>query len=246
MMHEPAPLLLKLFAAHLFGDYIVQSPRVADQKHRGAMLGLHVLLHGALLALVSLTEPASTRLWLALAALLAAHAAIDAWTSRLKPRDLRLLVIDQSLHAATLIGAVAVARPLEAAVWARAAAAAGGAARLWTLLAGAGAAVWMGAVVVGRWVEPFAAHLGERHPGLARAGRMIGLIERALIFIAVLLRIEALVGFVVAAKAILRFPEIREPGHQALAEYYLVGSLASVLWAVVIGVLTRWALTGRP
>jgi len=75
---------------------------------------------------------------------------------------------------------------------------------------------------------------------------MIGLIERALIFIAVLLRIEALVGFVVAAKAILRFPEIREPGHQALAEYYLVGSLASVLWAVVIGVLTRWALTGRP
>jgi len=101
-------------------------------------------------------------------------------------------------------------------------------------------------VVVGRWVEPFAAHLGERHPGLARAGRMIGLIERALIFIAVLLRIEALVGFVVAAKAILRFPEIREPGHQALAEYYLVGSLASVLWAVVIGVLTRWALTGRP
>src|SRR6516164_1746165 len=184
MMHEPAPLLLKLFAAHLFGDYIVQSPRVADQKHRGAMLGLHVLLHGALLALVGLTEPASTRLWLALAALLAAHAAIDAWTSRLKPRDLRLLVIDQSLHAATLIGAVA---------------AAGRAARLWTLLAGAGAAVWMGAVVVGRWVEPFAAHLGERHPGLARAGRMIGLIERALIFIAVLLRIEALVGFVVAA-----------------------------------------------
>lgn len=245
-MASPAPLLLKLVAAHLAGDYLFQSARVATQKHRAGLLVLHALIHGALLALVALSEPAGARPWLALAGLLAAHAAIDAWTSRLTPRDVRLLALDQSLHALTIAGAVALARPSETAAFAGAVRGTFAHAPIYVLGTGFIAAVWAGAVVVGRWVEPFAVHLGERRPGLARAGRMIGLLERAIIFVAMLLRVEALVGFVVAAKAILRFPEIREPGQRELAEYVLVGTLASVFWAVLMGVLTRWALMGRP
>ncbi len=244
------PLLLKLAAAHLAGDYLFQSRRVALGKHRVRMLGMHLGLHGLLLLGVALSEAPAPRLAAALVLLLAAHGLIDAWTSRRGGRDLKLLVTDQGLHALTLLGAVALARPDESVRLLAVAGAWTADPRAWILVAGVIAALWAGAVVVGRIVTPFADALtpdGEApRPGLARAGWTIGVFERALVLIAILLRIEALVGFVIAAKAILRLPEARDPEHRALAEYYLVGSLASIAWAVLIGVLMRWGLTGTP
>lgn len=246
----PVPLLLKLVLAHLAGDYLLQPARVARGKRRAGMLALHLGVHGVLLLLVAFTEPPSARLAAGLLALLAAHGLIDAWTSRWARRDLGALLADQGLHALALLAAVWVARPDE---WRGLTALAGGAVpdpRAWTLVVGIIAALPAGAIVVGRIVRPFAEAVDageeEARPGLARAGWTIGVLERALVLLALLLRFEALVGFVIAAKAILRLPEARDPRYRALAEYYLVGSLASISWAVLVGVLLRWALTGRP
>src|SRR5258707_8534657 len=104
-------LLLKLITAHLAGDYLAQPSRIASEKHRPPVLLLHTTLHGLLLVLVALTEPVSPRLWGALLLVVIAHGAIDAWTSRLAPRNLRLLTLDQSLHLASILVAVAIARP---------------------------------------------------------------------------------------------------------------------------------------
>lgn len=239
-------LFLKLVTAHLLGDYIFQTDRVAAGKHRFRYMGLHALAHGTLLVLVGLTEVSTGRLWVALTMTLVAHVTIDMWTSRRAPRDWKLLVLDQSLHAATLVAAVALLRPEEPRAALGMVASLARRPEAYAIISGAVIAIWAGAVVIGRWVEPFAAQLGPQRPGLAKAGRMIGLIERALIFLAMMLRLEALVGFVVAAKAILRLPEAREPGHRELAEYYLVGSLASVLWAVLAGIIVRWGISGQP
>jgi uncharacterized protein DUF3307 len=239
-------LFLKLLTAHLLGDYIFQTDRVASGKHRLPYMVWHALAHGTLLALVGLTETWTAGLWGVLSMILAAHVAIDAWTSRRVKRDWKLLLLDQSLHAATLVAGVALLRPEELTAALGLAAALTKRPDVYVVVSGAVIAIWAGAIAVGRWVEPFAAQLGTQRPGLARAGRMIGLIERALIFLAVILRLEALVGFVIAAKAILRLPEVREPSHRELAEYYLVGSLASVFWAVLAGVLVRWGISGRP
>jgi hypothetical protein len=244
-----APLLLKLALAHLAGDYLFQSSRVAFGKHRARVLATHLGLHGLLLLGVAFTEPFSARLAWGLLLLLLAHGLIDAWTSRWARRDLAALGLDQGLHALALLGAVWIARPDQWRDLAGAMAAAPGDPRAWILATGVVAALWAGAIVVGRIVAPFAAAVAPRgedgRPGLARAGWTIGVLERALVLLAMLLRIEALVGFVIAAKAILRLPEARDPEHRALAEYYLVGSLASISWAVLIGVLVRWGLTGR-
>lgn len=250
-MPHDAPLFLRLLTAHLLGDYLFQSSRVAQEKYRPWMLAGHIAVHAALLAvLIAGVQPRSPSLWFALLLTLVAHGAIDWHTSRRMPRNLDLLALDQSLHIASLVAAVAIARPQEL-VAARAVAVAwltDG--RAYVLVGGFVATVWVGAVVVGRLVEPFAGMLplpsGAARPGLLQAGRLIGYFERTLVFVAVLLHIEALVGLIVAAKAILRLPEAREPGSRELAEYYLVGSLASVTWAVVIVVLVRWAVQGRP
>ena len=248
----PAGLLLflKLFTAHLAGDYLVQSNRVAREKHRPAMLALHLLAHGALLALVGLTEPASPRLWLALLGVLLAHAAIDAWTIRVANRGLGLLAIDQSLHLLSLLAGAMIVMPDLAGEALQAIGAASRRPGPWLLAGGALLAVPAGATVVSRTIQPFREALTdesrERQSGLERAGTWIGLLERLVVFLAVLARAELIIGFVIAAKAVLRLPEVRETHSRKLAEYYLVGSLASLAWALLVAYLVRACVGFRP
>lgn len=67
-------------------------------------------------------------------------------------------------------------------------------------------------------------------PGF-KAGRFIGLLERVLIVIGLLAQAWEVMAAVVALKSVARYQELDE---QRKAEYFLVGSLASILWAVLI------------
>jgi len=70
-----------------------------------------------------------------------------------------------------------------------------------------------------------------------RAGRWIGALERLLIYVLVLIGAAAAAGLVVAAKSILRFPEISGKPAAIDPEYVLIGSLASWLLAFSMGAL---------
>jgi hypothetical protein len=83
--------------------------------------------------------------------------------------------------------------------------------------------------------------LGERVslPPPARVGATIGVLERLLIVTFVLVGAEAAIGFVVAAKTIARFRQLDD---RDFAEYYLLGTLASVSVAIVTALVARAAL----
>jgi hypothetical protein len=70
----------------------------------------------------------------------------------------------------------------------------------------------------------------------ARVGEAIGVLERLLIVTFVMTGAEAAVGFVVAAKTIARFKQLDDRG---FAEYYLLGTLASVSVAIVSALIAR-------
>lgn len=72
-------------------------------------------------------------------------------------------------------------------------------------------------------------------------GRAIGVLERLIIVTFVLVGAWAGIGMIVAAKSIARFRELEQ---RAFAEYYLVGTLASVLVALAVGGLVRGLLGG--
>jgi hypothetical protein len=72
-------------------------------------------------------------------------------------------------------------------------------------------------------------------------GATIGVMERLLIVVLILGRVEAAIGLVVAAKTIARFKQLDE---RHFAERYLVGTLASVTIAVATGLIARSALLG--
>ena len=66
-----------------------------------------------------------------------------------------------------------------------------------------------------------------------RAGRMIGILERILIFVGLTASSWEILAGVVALKTVARYKKLDE---QNRAEYFLIGSLASILWAVIVTV----------
>lgn len=67
-----------------------------------------------------------------------------------------------------------------------------------------------------------------------QGGRLIGPLERIIVFVLTLVSAYPLLAAMLAAKGIVRFPEISRDGETgARAEYFLVGSLVS--WVVALG-----------
>jgi hypothetical protein len=80
---------------------------------------------------------------------------------------------------------------------------------------------------------------GGDGPSVARIGATIGVIERLLIATLVLAGGIATIGLVVAAKTIARFRQLDD---RMFAEYYLLGTLASVALAVITSLIAKYAL----
>ena len=67
---------------------------------------------------------------------------------------------------------------------------------------------------------------------LQNAGLYIGWLERFLVLTALLLQSPAIVGLIMTAKAIARYPEFKS---ERFAEYFLIGTLLSISMALVGG-----------
>ncbi len=102
--------------------------------------------------------------------------------------------------------------------------------------------VGLGIAVVGghlftRWVLRKIPLPEEGDTGLLGAGALIGHLERSFVFLVLFAGYPSLVGFALMAKSIARFDELRD---RQFAEYFLVGTLASVLFALAVGLLCRF------
>lgn len=78
--------------------------------------------------------------------------------------------------------------------------------------------------------------------GLPNAGRIIGYLERALVMLLVWIDQPSGIGFLVTAKSILRFGDIKDSHSRRVTEYVMVGNLLSFTWAILIAVLARRAI----
>ena len=81
--------------------------------------------------------------------------------------------------------------------------------------------------------------------GLHGAGKVIGWLERLLVLTFVLIGYYNGIGFVLAAKSLLRYGEVKTAEDHEFAEYVIVGTLLSFSVAVLVGIAVRLIL-GMP
>jgi hypothetical protein len=110
------------------------------------------------------------------------------------------------------------------------------------ILAGLLAATRAGGFAIGLLMQPHAWRI--RSQGLKHGGRTIGLLERGLVFILIVGGLPLGVGFLVAAKSVLRFGTATRD--QRSAEYVIIGTLASFGWAILAAMATLGALALLP
>ncbi|WP_454258917.1 hypothetical protein [Pseudoxanthomonas mexicana] len=74
---------------------------------------------------------------------------------------------------------------------------------------------------------------------LTNAGTAIGYLERTLIVSLVLVNQWEAIGFLLAAKGILRFNDVAKTDHRPSSEYVILGTLLSFLIAIGVGYAAR-------
>lgn len=84
----------------------------------------------------------------------------------------------------------------------------------------------------------------EESKSLVSAGKIIGMVERVLILTFVLLNQFAGVGFLLAAKSVFRFGDLKESSDHKMTEYVMLGTLLSVAITVFVGIITLLIIKG--
>ena len=77
---------------------------------------------------------------------------------------------------------------------------------------------------------------------LENAGTYIGIFERLLVFIFIIINQFGAVGFLLASKSILRISKDSDEEGRKKTEYVLVGTLISFFIAILIGLTTKWLI----
>lgn len=233
--------LALLILGHVLGDFLFQTDAMAKNKHRiGPLLRHSVLV--LVLHVVAFVPFLTLQTGLLVVGIGISHLLIDAITARIRPQEATsasLFLVDQVAHLLVILlgwglmtGATLTAAPVVTALGAQE--------RLpWTeMTAGA---IYVSAIVfaqeggnaIVRGILPEDGPEANAENDL-EAGSLIGVLERWIILILGLIgRWEAVV-LVVAVKSIARFEELKK---KPFAEYFLVGTLASVLVAIALVIL---------
>ena len=225
MMATFAALLL----AHVLADFVLQTGRMAEAKRHPGWL----CLHGALVWATAAAATGGVSPWLL--GLTLVHMLTDLAKS-FAPKGVTAFLADQAAHGAMIL-ALAVFQPglMAQGLW-------GG----WPLLpplmalaSGMVLATRAGGFMVGLLMAPWASEAPE---GLRRGGWLIGQLERGLILALILTDQAAGIGFLIAAKSVLRFSDTKDD--RKISEYVIIGTLASVAWALFVAGLTQFQLNG--
>ncbi|MGJ7456368.1 DUF3307 domain-containing protein [Halomonas sp. MA07-2] len=246
MSADALSLLMALVLVHLIGDFLLQPRAWVEEryrlKHRSTALLMHTLIHATLVAgvlgVVAAMDPTRGYAIALLATLIvaASHWLIDLAKTRLPAGELRWFLLDQALHLLVLgglwLGWIGSLAPLqELAAWLVSPQVLGVAVAYLTVTRPFSFAI---AMMMRRW-----SHEIEDKGTLARAGARIGMLERVVVLTLVLLDQLTAVGFLLAAKSVLRYGDLRDSRDRKLTEYVLLGTLLSVASTLILGFTLR-------
>jgi len=233
---------LKLLLAHILGDFVFHPRKWADgRKHHIRFIFYHVVVHAVLVCLFFINDLANW--WPDLTMIVLSHLAIDSLKvsleRKIRTRPLTLFAIDQCLHIAvlaTIVGCyydiyIDVEQLLSIE-------------NLIVLIAFL-LTVFVSPIVLRVFFSKWARSRemeARRQETLVDAGLVIGILERMLIVVFINLNFLEGIGFLLAAKSIFRFGDLANSKDKQFTEYVLVGTFASFVMAIAIGLALKWML----
>ncbi len=234
-------LLIKLLLAHFIGDFLLQPKSwVRDKeenKAKSIKLYVHTLLHGALVLLVLW----NIYYWMIALVIMVTHLIIDLMKIYVQKETskTRWFIIDQLLHLLTIFVVwIVFFRPdLDLNFW----------------MSNDYFLVFVTAilfityvsniiiqVLLSKWSQAINTSSDE---SLSKAGKYIGMLERLFVFTFIITAHWEAIGFLLAAKSVFRFGDLKESKDRKLTEYVLIGTLLSFGIAIGTGMIVLNIIT---
>ncbi|HEY8783610.1 MAG TPA: DUF3307 domain-containing protein [Mucilaginibacter sp.] len=233
-------ILLRLLIAHLLSDFVFQPRSWVIDKEKKKEASVKLYLH-VLVATVTtyLLLGAWNNWWIPLI-IFTTHLCIDIWKSH-RPNTIVYFMLDQLFHFAIILTIWfcfyftndEIITLLHSLIKNR---------EIWALALGYITMIWPLGITIGKATEKWRAGLGgESEESLANAGIWIGRCERVLVLTFIVTNQYTALGFLIAAKSILRFRE-KDYRTQKKTEYIVVGTLMSFGSAVVVSTIIKLLL----
>ncbi|WP_338840868.1 DUF3307 domain-containing protein [Flavobacterium ginsenosidimutans] len=236
-------LFIKLLLAHLLGDFIWQpNSWVADKetkKHKSVYLYVHILLHGVLAAVL-----AGEINFIPYAVLIAVtHGIVDLIKLNFQKAKTKRtwFVVDQIAHILILIGVVLLYQNKTIVnFWSDN--------EFWILITGILLVTKPSSIFIKTIISIWSPEnqISQKDNSLASAGNYIGILERLLVVCFILTAHFEAIGFLLAAKSIFRFGDLKEAKDRKLTEYVMIGTLISFGIAIIIGLSIQALLLQLP
>lgn len=228
-------ILIKLILAHFIGDFILQPKSWVREKERlkgkSIKLYIHVLIHGLLVMLVLW----DLSYWLLALMIMISHILID--TIKLYAQKgsskSNWFFIDQALHIITIfvLWIVFFTPEINIASWLENT-------DIWVYAIALIFITVVSSIVIRELMSNWTTAINESDENsLSNAGKFIGILERILVFIFVVTGHWEGIGFLVAAKSVFRFGDLKESKDRKLTEYILIGTLLSFGIAIATGMI---------
>ena len=225
-------LLIKILLAHFIGDFMLQPDSWVAEKNikkgKSPKLYLHVLVHFLLMLLITW----DISLLPSIAIISGLHFVIDLskllWQNDNNRRW--AFGIDQIAHIASIFFVVNESNPFidklvtglpEGSIIAL----------FLTILLLTSVSSRVIKIMISRWTPE---NEDNDEESLSNAGSYIGMLERLFIFAFVVMNSPSSVGFLLAAKSVFRFGDLKESKDRKLTEYILIGTLLSFGVAMLI------------
>jgi hypothetical protein len=226
-------VFVKLLLAHLLGDFLLQPTSwVLDKeskKNKSIYLYIHTFLHGILAwVLVGEIEFGLFALVLALS-----HGFIDFLKLYFQKIETKRnwFIVDQILHFIVILIITTFYKNLviDFALYNNS---------FWIFITGMVFITKPTSVIIKNIISVWTPeNKTETDNSLQNAGNYIGILERLFVFCFILTSHFEAIGFLLAAKSIFRFGDLKEAKDRKLTEYVLIGTLLSFGIAIAIGLL---------
>ena len=221
-------IMIKLLAAHLIGDFLLQWSAMLRSKRKRHFLSPYLYLHGLIHAALCLLLLWDLRYIWGVALIFISHIIVDALKNYFqnKANERKLFVFDQLLHLLVIFAVAYSYHPFSlpidfadpAVQW-----------HLLFVLALTFPTAITLEVFFSRWQMP------DTGLSLERAGFYIGIFERLLVYFAAVMQYWELVGFMLTAKSIFRFGDLSNVNDRRYTEYVFLGTLLSFSAAIFCG-----------
>ena len=225
-------LFLSLVLAHIIGDFYLQTDKCCEQKETKKLKSWFLYVHAIIIGLLSwiIVPSCNFGLWALLITI--SHFAIDAVKIHY-PKGLWSFAVDQLLHLGILIAISTIYEtakelPLQMIDCS-------GSFSISLLILAILLCMKPANILIKLVLEKYQVGESESCNNIKNAGALIGNLERILTIVFVLLGQFEAIGFIVAAKSILRFKDT----DTAKTEYVLAGTFLSFGIAILCGLMAR-------